>query len=82
MPIFCYYCGRLGHGERNYVFKENDGIFHQHDQQYSHWLRAGSGNVTAKSFLVMEDRRSPKKVVGPRVGHARSQGLHKDDVDR
>lgn len=41
LPLFCFYCGKIGHGERNYRKKMVDSrIFYLNKGKYREWLRA------------------------------------------
>ena len=41
LPIFCYWCGCLTHGDKDCeVWLKNKGVMRREDQQYGAWLRA------------------------------------------
>ena len=50
LPNFCYWCGRVGHGDRDYeVWLCSMGRLRRGDQQYGDWLRAITIKATRKS---------------------------------
>lgn len=41
LPIFCYWCGKLNHDEKDCgMWLQSKGTLQTHDQQYESWLRA------------------------------------------
>ena len=79
LPNFCYWCGRLTHGDRECErWLRSRGSLSWEEQQYSAWLRA---------FVEKPIRRVEVKVVGrsniPRWGashHAESGGVRNSNI--
>ncbi|CAA0819517.1 Unknown protein [Striga hermonthica] len=45
LQAFCYYCGRIGHSERNCCHKREDIKNNKHrPRQYGEWIKASSGS--------------------------------------
>ena len=54
LPNFCYWCGRVTHGERDCaVWLQGRGKLRKEDQQYGEWLRADMVRNTRKSVAVI-----------------------------
>ena len=50
LPNFCYWCGRVTHGE---VWLSGKGNLRKEDQQFSEWLRADSIRLAKKSVTII-----------------------------
>nr|POF14650.1 hypothetical protein CFP56_26751 [Quercus suber] len=54
LPIFCYWCGRLTHSERDCkVWNWGKGSLKKDDQQYEEWLLADPVRHTRKMVVVV-----------------------------
>lgn len=54
LPNFCYWCGRVTHGERECeVWLCGKGNLRKGDQQFGEWLRAKSVRMAKKSVIVI-----------------------------
>ncbi|KAL0012397.1 hypothetical protein SO802_007505 [Lithocarpus litseifolius] len=54
LPNFCYWCGRVTHGERDCeVWLRGKGSLRKEEQQYGEWLRAESLRATRKTVVVV-----------------------------
>ena len=58
LPNFCYWCGRVTHGERDCeVWLRGWGKLSRDDQQYGEWLRAESIRQSKKTVAVISGRK-------------------------
>ena len=54
LPNFCYWCGRVGLGDRECeVWLRSMGRLRREDQQYGDWLRADTFRTTRKTVAVI-----------------------------
>ena len=54
LPNFCYWCGRVTHGERECeVWLRGKGHLKREEQQYGDWMRANSRKTTRKTVTVI-----------------------------
>lgn len=56
LPAFCYYCGRLGHSERNCGKKIMDSKnLKLQEGQYREWLRAEMAGLVLKGEILLKN---------------------------
>lgn len=68
LPLFCFYCGKIGHAERSCGLKTEDaqkGILNE--GQFGEWMRAVNGRVSVKGNTITD--------LAPKPQHTRHQGL-------
>ena len=54
LPNFCYWCGRVTHGERDCeVWLRGNGFLRKEDKQYGEWLRAEPVRASRKTVVVV-----------------------------
>ena len=54
LPNFCYWCGRVTHGERDCeVWLRGNGSLRKEEQQYGEWLRAEPLRASRKTVVVV-----------------------------
>ena len=54
LPNFCYWCGKVIHGDRDYeMWLCSKGRLRKEDQQHGDWLRADSVRVVRKTVATI-----------------------------
>ena len=57
LPNFCYWCGRVTHGERDCeVWLRGRGKLRREDQQYGEWLRAKHIRQGRKMIVIISGK--------------------------
>ena len=59
--IFCYWCGKLNHDEKDCrIWLQSRGTLQPHDQQYGAWLRAKPDNLQHPQRVQVNNREKGK----------------------
>lgn len=59
LPIFCFYCGQIGHNEKSCVKRKDDVVSNKvKNDQFGHWLRAENKR---RDWQGYKDRRAGKE---------------------
>ena len=70
LPIFCYWCGKLNHDEKDCgIWLRSRGTVQAHDQQYGAWLRAKPENLQRPQRVQVDNSNNREK------GKASSSGI-------
>ena len=61
LPIFCYWCGKLNHDEKDCgMWLRSKGSLQAHDQQYGLWLRASPNKLQRPQRVHVHSRETGK----------------------
>lgn len=94
LPLFCFYCGKTGHGERGYSIKVNKSKnSNLCEGQYGDWLRAVNGRTSNKGRSVARKEGAltvvtrvegvdtvRQKRVGGKEGKHQTQSVQSNDL--
>ena len=62
LPIFCYWCGKLNHDEKECgIWLRSRGTVQAHDQQYGAWLRAKLENLQRPQRVQVNNSSNREK---------------------
>uniref|UniRef100_A0A2N9GDA6 Reverse transcriptase domain-containing protein n=1 Tax=Fagus sylvatica TaxID=28930 RepID=A0A2N9GDA6_FAGSY len=55
LPNFCYWCGRVDHGDKDCaIWLANPDTLHQSDQQFGPWMRASVDNGSRRTAVTVD----------------------------
>lgn len=83
LPNFCYWCGRVNHGEKDCeVWLQGKGKLKKENQQYGAWLCAELLRQNRKSVVVISRsaRGLPLWIKGPLKPHKKSSTTEVNDL--